>query len=51
MDLHEQGALLKDPRTGEIMSVHFSNIRKINIEEFLTLLPSNFDADIITTLN
>ena len=50
MDLHEQGALLKDPRTGEIMSVHFSNIRKINIEEFLTLLPSNFDADIITTL-
>ena len=49
MELHEQGALLKDPRTGEIMSGHFSNIRKINIEEFLTLLPLNFDADIITT--
>ena len=50
MEIHEQGALLKDPRTGETMSVHFSNIRKINIDEFLTLLPSNFDAEIINDL-
>ncbi len=29
MELFPQGALLKDPRTGEQMSVHFANMRKL----------------------
>jgi hypothetical protein len=50
MELHDQGALLKDPRTGELLSVHFQNIRKLTVDEFITLMPSNFDADILQTL-
>ena len=50
MELHDQGALLKDPKTGELLSVHFQNIRKLSIEEFTSLLPSHFDADILKSL-
>ena len=41
---------LKDPRTGEQMSVHFANMRKLSMDEFITLLPTHFDADILKTL-
>jgi hypothetical protein len=50
IQLHPQGALLKDPRTGETFSVHHHNMRKLHIDEFLSLLPTNFDADILTTM-
>ena len=50
MNLYEQGALLKDPRTGEEMSAHFANLRKITMSEFAQLLPTHFDADILKTL-
>ncbi len=42
MELFPQGALLKDPRTGEQMSVHFANMRKLSMDEFITLLPTHF---------
>jgi hypothetical protein len=44
------GALLKDPRTGDIMSVHYQNIRKLALDELILLLPSNFDSEILKTL-
>jgi hypothetical protein len=47
MELFPQGALLKDPRTGEQMSVHFANMRKLSMDEFITLLPTHFDADTV----
>ncbi len=47
---YPQGALLKDPRTGEQMSVHFANMRKLSMDEFITLLPTHFDNDILKTL-
>ena len=47
IEISDLGALLKDPRTGEICSVHFQNLRKLTTDEFLTLLPTNFDADIL----
>ena len=50
IELYEQGALLRDPRSGDTLSVHFQNMRKISLDEFLTLLPSNFDADILHQL-
>jgi dUTPase len=50
IQLHPQGALLKDPRTGETFSVHHHNMRKLHIDEFLSLLPTNFDSDILTTM-
>jgi dUTPase len=50
MELFPQGALIKDPRNGETLSVHFQNLRRIELTEFLTLLPSNFDSDILATL-
>jgi hypothetical protein len=50
MELFPQGALLKDPRTGEQMSVHLANMRKLSMDEFITLLPTHFDADILKTL-
>jgi hypothetical protein len=51
IELHPQGALLKDPRTGETFSVHHHNMRKLHIDEFLSLLPTNFDADILIQCN
>jgi hypothetical protein len=44
------GALLKDPKTGDIMSVHYQNIRKLGLDELILLLPSNFDSEILKTL-
>jgi hypothetical protein len=34
IELQPQGAIIKDPRTGDIMSVHFQNLRKLSIDEF-----------------
>jgi hypothetical protein len=51
IELYEQGALLKDPRTGDQMSVHFANLRKITMTEFAQLLPTHFDADLLKTLH
>ena len=32
------------------MSVHFANMRKLSMDEFITLLPTHFDNDILKTL-
>ena len=50
LEIHPQGALIKDTRTGEIMSAHYKNLRKLTADEFLTLLPNNFDADILKNM-
>ncbi|MFN9900614.1 MAG: hypothetical protein ACK55Z_17895, partial [bacterium] len=50
MELFPQGALLKDTRTGEQMSLHFENMRKLSMDEFITILPTHFDNDILKTL-
>jgi dUTPase len=50
IELYPQGALIKDTRTGEMMSVHYMNLRKITQDEFISLLPNNFDADILQNL-
>jgi hypothetical protein len=48
--LQEMGALLKNPRTGEQCSVHYENLRKLNVDELLCILPTNFDSDIVKEL-
>jgi len=50
IDISPQGALTKNPKTGEVCSVHFSNLRKLTPDEFLTILPSNFDSEILKDL-
>jgi len=50
MELHSKGASIKDPQTGDTMSVHFQNLRKISLSEFIQLLPTPFDANIIQNL-
>jgi hypothetical protein len=50
VEIQPQGAIIKDPRTGDIMSVHFQNLRKLTVDEFITLLPTNFDSDLLKTL-
>jgi hypothetical protein len=50
MQLHGLGALIKDPRNGDIFSVHYENLRKINLEEFLQILPTNFDHEILQNI-
>ncbi len=50
IELYDMGALLKDPKTGDIMSVHYQNIRKLALDELIFLLPSNFDSEILKTL-
>jgi hypothetical protein len=50
IELYSQGATLKDPKSGEILSVHYRDIRKLSVDEFITLLPNNFDADILKNL-
>jgi hypothetical protein len=50
MQLHDLGALIKDPRNGDIFSVHYANLRKINLEEFLQILPTNFDHEILQNI-
>jgi dUTPase len=51
LKLNPLGALLKCPKTGEAFSVHYKNIRKITPDEFLTILPANFDSEIIRNLD
>ena len=50
IELYPQGACLKDVKTGEISSAHFMNLRKISLDEFITLLPTDFDSDILKNL-
>jgi hypothetical protein len=50
IDLNIKGATLRDPKTGATFSVSFENLRKINFEELLSLLPQNFDAEIADAL-
>ncbi len=50
IELYDIGALLKDPRTGDIMSVHYQNIRKLALDELILLLLPNFDSEILKTL-
>jgi dUTPase len=50
VDLQEAGATLRDTRTGTLFSVSFANLRKIDLNELLSLLPQNFDAEIAETL-
>ena len=50
-NLHPKGATLRCLRTGEEFSVAYEHLRKIEIEEFLQMLPKNFDSDIIKTLS
>jgi len=47
MEIFPLGALLKDPRTGETLSVHFQYLRKLSFDEFIQLLPANFDHEIL----
>ena len=47
---YPKGALLKCPKTGDTISVHFQNLRKIELTEFMTLLPHNFDSEILQTM-
>jgi hypothetical protein len=49
--LDEGGARLRDIKSGEEQSVSFENIRKINVDELLTLLPQNFDSEISAVLD
>jgi hypothetical protein len=51
MNLDKGGARLRDIKTGEEQSVSFEHIRKIKLDELLTLLPQNFDAEINTVLD
>jgi dUTPase len=50
MELYNKGALLRDPRTGETLSATFTNLRKLHMDEFIALLPTNFDADLLKAL-
>ncbi|MEG1724594.1 MAG: RNase H-like domain-containing protein [Anaerovoracaceae bacterium] len=50
VDLAEMGATLRDTKTGTQFSVAFDNLRKINFDELLTLLPQNFDSEIAETI-
>jgi hypothetical protein len=49
LEIYPQGVLLKDPKTGELLSVHIRNLRKLTPDEFLMLLPKDFDSEILKT--
>ena len=49
-DVQEAGATIKDTKTGDEFSVGYENLRKIEFDEFLNLLPQNFDDEITQTL-
>ena len=51
MELYNKGALLRDPRSGDKLSAHFTNLRKLHIDEFITLLPTNFESDILQSMD
>jgi hypothetical protein len=50
IELFEKGAKLKDVKSGSEYFCSFDNMRKINFDELLTLLPQNFDDEIASTL-
>jgi hypothetical protein len=45
-----KGAVLRDIRNGDELSLGFEHLRKLNFDELLTLLPQNFDAEIAESL-
>jgi hypothetical protein len=51
VNLDAGGARLKDIKTGEELSASFEHMRKIKLDELLTLLPQNFDAEINQVLD
>jgi dUTPase len=51
VNLDQGGARLKDVKTGEEQSVSFEHMRKLKLDELLTLLPQNFDAEISSVLD
>jgi hypothetical protein len=50
INLDHGGARLRDTKTGEELSASYEHIRKIKIDELLTLLPQNFDSEIASVL-
>ena len=49
--LDSGGARLRNIKTKEEQSVSFEHMRKIHIDELLTLLPQNFDSEIMAALD
>ena len=47
IDLQPKGATLKKIKGNEIFSVSYDNLRKVNFDEFLLLLPKDFDSSIL----
>jgi hypothetical protein len=50
IELSEKGATLRDTKYGTLFSATFENLRKVNFDELLTLLPQNFDSEIAETI-
>ena len=50
MELQETGAEVRDLKTSDRFLVTFDKMRKINFDEFLTMLPKNYDSEINTKL-
>jgi dUTPase len=50
MDIQKKGVTLRCLKTGENFSVSIENLRKINFDEFLEILPKNFDSKINDSL-
>ena len=46
IDLQTTGAEIRDLKTSDKFFVTFDNLRKINFNEFLTILPKNYDSEI-----
>jgi hypothetical protein len=47
----EKGAILRDIKSGDICSVSFEHLRKITFNELLSLIPGNFEAEIMKQLD
>jgi hypothetical protein len=50
MNIQKKGVTLRCLKTGENFSVSIENLRKINFDEFLEILPKNFDSKINESL-
>ena len=46
IDLQTTGAEIRDLKTSDKFFVTFDNLRKINFDKFLTILPKNYDSEI-----
>ena len=46
IEIQPKGATLRDLKTGDKFSVSFNNLRKVNFEELLVMLPKNFEKDL-----